>query len=170
MILSIIVAMSENRVIGRDNRLPWHLPADLKRFKQLTTGHTVIMGRKTHESIGKPLPQRRNIIVTRNATYRAEGAETASSLDSAIALAKHDEEIFIIGGAEIFREALRGADRLHLTLIHASIEGDVFFPEVDWNEWMLVEDERREPDASNPLPFSFRRYERMRFASGEGPV
>ena len=97
MILSIIVAMSENRVIGRDNRLPWHLPADLKRFKQLTTGHTVIMGRKTHESIGKPLPQRRNIIVTRNATYRAEGAETASSLDSAIALAKHDEEIFIIG-------------------------------------------------------------------------
>ena len=109
MILSIIVAMSENRVIGRDNRLPWHLPADLKRFKQLTTGHTVIMGRKTHESIGKPLPQRR-------------------------------------------------------------IEGDVFFPEVDWNEWMLVEDERREPDASNPLPFSFRRYERMRFASGEGPV
>lgn len=170
MRLSIIVAMSENRVIGRDNQLPWHLPADLKRFKQLTTGHAVIMGRKTFDSIGKPLPNRRNIIVTRDRDFRAGGIDIAHSLDEAIALARHEEEVFIAGGAEIFREAASGADRIYLTLVHANVEGDVFFPDIDWNEWTLVEDERHEADEAHAYAMSFRRYERVRFGSGQGPV
>src|SRR5688572_9779145 len=109
MRLSIIVAMSENRVIGRNHRLPWHLPADLKRFKQLTTGHTIVMGRKTFESIGKPLLNRRNVVLTRDGNFRAPGVEVAHELDEAIALAKDDSEVFVIGGAEIFRDALGGA-------------------------------------------------------------
>src|SRR5688572_24314058 len=141
MRISLIVAMAENRVIGRNNQLPWHLPADLKHFKSLTTGHSVIMGRKTFESMGKPLPNRRNIVITRQANFRADGVDTAHSLEEAISLAKGDAEIFVIGGAEVFRDALNGADRLYLTLIHATIEGDVFFPEVDWSEWTLIEAE-----------------------------
>lgn len=170
MRLSLIVAMSENRVIGRNNRLPWHLPADLKRFKQLTTGHAVIMGRKTFESIGKPLPNRRNIVITRDRNFRADGAEVAHGFDEAIAMAKADSEVFIAGGAEVFREAASGADRMYITLVHAHIEGDVFFPDVDWSEWTLVENERHEADDANPLPMSFQRYERVRFGSGRGPV
>lgn len=162
MPLSLIVAMSENRVIGRDNCLPWHLPADLKRFKQLTIHHTVIMGRKTFDSIGKPLPDRRNIVVTRDPNFHAAGVEIAHSLDSAIELAEGDGEAFILGGAEIFRQALPIADRLYLTLVHAHIEGDVHFPEVNWDEWNLIEDERRDPDERNSLPMSFRLYSRRR--------
>lgn len=160
MTLSIIVAMSENRVIGRAGGLPWHLPADLKRFKQLTTGHAIIMGRKTFESIGKPLPNRRNIVITRQITWRFPGVETAPDLDTAIRLATDDPEVFIIGGAEVFREAESRADRMYITLICANVEGDVLFPEVDWNLWRLTEDIRQEADATNALPMSFRTYER----------
>lgn len=170
MRLSIIVAMSENRVIGRNNQLPWHLPADLKRFKQLTTGHAVVMGRKTFDSIGKPLPNRRNIVITRDKTFHAEGIDVAHGLDEAIALVKDQDEVFIAGGAEIFREAAGGADRMYITLVHAEVEGDVFFPEIDWSEWALIEDEKHEADQKNAFPMSFRRYERVRFGSGQGPV
>ena len=170
MRISLIVAMSENRVIGRDNRLPWHLPADLKRFKQLTTGHAVVMGRKTFGSIGKPLPNRRNIVITRDRNYRAAGIEVAHGFDEAVALVKGDDEVFIAGGAEIFREALGGADRMYITLIHATIDGNVFFPDVNWSEWTLIDDERHGVDNAHAYAMSFRRYERVRFGSGQGPV
>ncbi len=163
--LSLIVAMSENRVIGKDNRLPWHLPADLKHFKQITTAggrSSLIMGRKTYDSIGKPLPGRRNIVITRNRKFAAAGTEIAHSLDEAIRLAGHEAEVFIIGGAQIFAEALNRADRLYLTLVHAIVEGDTYFPPVHWSQWQLVEDERHEPDAANPLPFSFQRFDRLK--------
>lgn len=158
--LSLIVAMSANRVIGREGRLPWHLPADLKRFRQLTTGHAIIMGRKTFESIGRPLPDRKNIVITRDRTWQQPGVTVAHSLDAAVRLAGDDDEVFIIGGANIFREALPKADTLYLTLVHEKIEGDVHLPEVDWSQWDRVEDQRHEPDAANPLPYSFRKYVR----------
>ncbi len=160
--LSIIVAMSENRVIGRENQLPWHLPADLKHFKRLTTGHAIIMGRKTFESIGRPLPHRRSIIITRDRQYRAEGAEVVHSLEEAIELCRDDEEAFIIGGAEIFRLALPRIDRVYLTLIHATVEGDTFFPDLDQQQWTLVQDEHHAADEANPFAYSFRLYERRR--------
>jgi dihydrofolate reductase len=169
MRISLIVAMSENRVIGRNNQLPWHLPRDLQHFKRTTLHHTVIMGRKTFESMGKPLPQRRNIVITRDRTYRAAGIEIAHGLDEAISLCKNEDEIFIAGGAEIFRQALHGADRMYLTLIHAKIEGDVYFPEVNWKEWTLLSDERFEADETNQHAMSFRTFEHIRF-SQQPPV
>jgi len=129
-----------------------------------------VMGRKTFDSIGKPLPGRRNIVITRDRKYRAPGIEVAHGLEEAIALAKHDDDVFIAGGAEIFREAASGADRMHVTLVHANVEGDVFFPEIDWSEWTLIEDEKHEPDDKNEHAMSFRRYERVRFGSGQGPL
>lgn len=131
--ISIIVALSENRVIGRDNRLPWHIPDDLKRFKRLTTGHAIIMGRKTYESIGRPLPQRTNIIITRDKTFSVEGCVVVHSLDEAVRFAQKLEgpegEIFIIGGGQIFEQALPLVDRLYLTVVRGTHEGDVFFPD-----------------------------------------
>jgi dihydrofolate reductase len=137
MKLSIIAALTDEGVIGFEDRLPWHLPEDLKRFKKLTLGHPVIMGRKTFDSLGKPLTGRTNIVLTRNRAFRGEGILTAANLDEAIATAQTPRadgdpaEIFVIGGAEIFRQALPRADRLYLTLIHKSFGGDVRFPEVD---------------------------------------
>jgi dihydrofolate reductase len=129
--ITIICALSENRVIGKDNKLPWHIPEDLKRFRSITSGHVVIMGRKTYESMGRLLPNRLNILVTTNTDYHVEGAVIASSLEDAIAKAKvHEkEEIFIIGGGQIFTQALPFTDRLYLTIVHKTIEGDTFFPE-----------------------------------------
>ncbi len=143
MQISIIAAMAENGVIGRDGQLPWHLKADLQRFKRLTMGHTIIMGRKTWESIGRPLPGRRMVVVTRQNGYQAEGVQVAASLDDALALARlaGDEEAFIIGGAEIYRLALPLADRLYLTRVLAPVEGDTTFPEFDASHWRLVESE-----------------------------
>jgi dihydrofolate reductase len=160
MRLSIIVAMSENRVIGRGGRLPWHLPPDLKRFKALTTGHTIIMGRRTFESIGKPLPQRRSIVITRNPAWRAQGVEVANNLNQALAMAKNEDEVFVIGGAEIFHQALPQADRMYFTLIHADIEGDTYFPQIDLSQWRLEKEQHHEANAKNPHAFSFRVYER----------
>lgn len=131
MTLSIIVAMAENRIIGKDNRLPWHLPEDLKHFKEITMGKPVIMGRKTYESIGRPLPGRENIVLTRNKSYQAKGAKVISSLQEAIKACPSAEEIFIIGGAELYKETLSKADRLYLTVIHKDFEGDAYFPKVD---------------------------------------
>ncbi|MBX6393717.1 MAG: dihydrofolate reductase, partial [Burkholderiales bacterium] len=130
-IISLLVAVSDNGLIGRDNQLPWHLPADLKRFKRLSLGKPVLMGRKTWESLGRPLPERRNIVITRNRDYRAPGAEVTGSLEEAIRLAGDAEEIMVIGGAEIFRLALPLADRMYYTHVHTVMDGDTFFPPVD---------------------------------------
>ena len=160
MKISVIAAMSQNRVIGRDGSLPWHLPTDLARFKSITTGHTVIMGRKTYESVGKPLPNRRTIIITRNNDYQCADVFIAHSLDEALDHAAHEDEIFILGGETVYRIALPRADRLYLTIIHATIEGDTYFPNLDFDDWKLVEDERHEIDERHAYAFSFRRYER----------
>jgi dihydrofolate reductase len=127
MILSLIAAMSENRVIGREGKLPWYLPEDLKRFRKLTLGHVVIMGRKTYESIGKPLPNRTNIILTKQTNYHALGTRIEASIEKA--LSGLSGEVFIIGGGEVYQQALPRADRIYLTLVHTAIEGDTFFPE-----------------------------------------
>ena len=168
MTLSIIVAVANNNVIGRDNQLPWHMPADLKRFKQLTSGHHLIMGRRTFESVGKPLPNRINVVVTRRHEYQPpDGVAVARSLDEAISKAEAagDPEIFIGGGTEIFNQVLHRADRLYLTRIHGEPEGDTYFPEFDdVSEWQLVDSEHYEADERNPYPYSFLTYERNRDA------
>ena len=158
--VALVAAMSENRVIGRDNQLPWHLPADLKFFKQLTSGHVIIMGRKTFESMGKPLPDRTNIIVTRDRNYEAPGALVVGSLDEALQLRTEHAEVFVLGGGELFRAAMPIADRIYLTLVHAHINGDVQFPEMSEREWMIISDAYRPADEHNTFAMSFRRYER----------
>lgn len=161
-VVSIIVAMSENRVIGRDGDLPWHISTDLKRFKQITTGHTVIMGRKTYESVGKPLPNRTNIVITRQLNYNPAGVSIAASLDNAMKSAEESEdEIFIIGGGEIYKQAVEKSHRLYLTIIQAEIEGDTFFPEINEEEWKVVEEERHPADKKNDYPFTFKTLERV---------
>lgn len=140
MKISLIVAMAQNRVIGRDNQMPWHLSADLKRFKQLTMGHPIIMGRKTFEAIGKPLPGRTNIIVSRNLDYRQAGCIVTNNLEAAINTGcKESEEIFIIGGATIYQAALPLANTLHITLINKAFDGDTWFPQFDQADWREVE-------------------------------
>jgi len=160
MTVCIIAAMSDNRIIGRAGSLPWRLPADLKRFKSLTAGHTVIMGRKTFQSIGRPLPDRRSIVITRNPDYRAEGALVFLSLEDALRQVADNEEVFIIGGGELYRHALPLADRLELTIVHAAIEGDTSFPELDLKDWKLIAEEHHEADERHAYPFTFRTYER----------
>ena len=158
--VSMIAAMAENRIIGRDNQMPWHLPQDLKRFRALTSGHPVIMGRKTFESIGKPLPHRENIVITRNSEWKAEGARTATSLEQALEMAreKNPREIFIIGGAEIYRLGLPLADRLYLTLIHQTVEGDAHFP--DWKIADTWQERHRELHAAENFQFTYLNLER----------
>ena len=156
--LTLIAAVAANGVIGRDGTLPWRLSADLKRFKALTMGHPVIMGRKTWESLGRPLPGRLNIVITRNPDYRPEGASVAASLDAALALAADAAEVFVIGGEEIYRIALSRADRLQLTEIQQDFAGDARFPELDRSGWLTVTRERH-LDASG-LPYAFATYER----------
>ena len=160
MIVSLIAAMSENRVIGREGKLPWYLPRDMRRFKTLTTGHAVIMGRKTFETLGAPLPNRRNLVVTGNRAYEASGADVAHSLDAALSLVEGDEEIFIAGGGEIYRLALPVADRIYLTVVHDAFNGDARFPEFPMHDWRLAEDLRYESDERHAFPFSFRLYVR----------
>jgi dihydrofolate reductase len=161
----VIVAVAENGVIGRAGKLPWHLPEDLRRFKRLTMGHTIIMGRRTWESIARPLPGRRMIVVSRRPGYKTgtEGVEAAGNLDDAlrIASASGEEEAFVIGGAELYRESLQRAERIHLTFIHAEVEGDTYFPQVDFPfiqspyDWVLIESHKHEADAENEYPFTF---------------
>ena len=164
MRISIIVAVAENGVIGREGKLPWHLPADLGRFKRLTMGHTVIMGRRTWESIGRPLPGRRMVVVSRQPDYHIDDGNVATvgSLDQALNLAQAagDDEVFVIGGAELFREALPLADRLYCTRVRAVIAGDTHFPEVNWDEWQLVESSDHGSDGKNDYPFAFETHER----------
>lgn len=164
MIASIIVAASQNNVIGKDNRLPWHLPADLQHFKHLTMGHYVIMGRKTYESIGKPLPGRTFIIITKNKEFKAQGCFVVHSLDEALLLAekKNESEAFIIGGAEIFNLAMNKTDKIYLTKIHQDFEGDTFSPEINSELWKETKKENFEPDEKNNYSYSFYEFERVR--------
>ena len=160
--VALVAAVAENGVIGREGGLPWHLPDDLRWFKRLTTGHMLILGRRTFESLNQPLPGRRLIVVTRNPTFDADGAMIARSLDDALALAADEEEVFVAGGAAVYRAALSRADRLFITRVHATVEGDVFFPEVDWSQWTLVEEHFHPADARHQHAFTIRRYERRR--------
>jgi len=160
--ISFIVAAAENNVIGKDNQLPWHLPSDMKYFKNQTWGMTVIMGRKSLESLGKPLQGRKNIVVTRNKEWQQEGTEVAHSINQAIDLAKETgvNEIFIIGGAEIFKEAMPFANRIYLTRIHHHFDGDAYFPEVSDAEWTLVQSRFCDADEKNQYPHTFQVWER----------
>jgi dihydrofolate reductase len=160
MTVSIIVAIGENNAIGKNNQLLWHLPADLKHFKNKTAGHTIIMGRKTFDSLGKPLPNRRNIVVTRQ-DITIPGCEVVKSIDEAIALCKGEEEVFIGGGAEIYREAMDKTDRIYLTIVHKMFDADTFFPEIDFTQWVETEHEDHQPDEKNNLPYSFITLERL---------
>jgi dihydrofolate reductase len=162
MIVSFVVAADKNNLIGKDNQLPWHLPADLRFFKNLTTGHCIIMGRKTFDSLGRLLPNRSHVVITRSETYRAEGALVVHSIEDAIksCSARGDEEVFIIGGAEIFKQAMNIADRIYLTRIHHSFDGDTYLPEFKSDEWNLIKKEENEPDDKNPYAYAFCVYEK----------
>ena len=169
MILSCIAAVAENRVIGYHNKLPWKLSEDLKRFKKLTVGHPIIMGRKTFESIGNPLSNRTSIVVTRNTGFSAFGAVVVNSFPDAIRYANDvtqdaDElfESFVIGGAAIFQEALSLCERLYLTRIHSVVEGDIFFPKIKMNEWHILQKEFYPADKKNDYPTTFAVYERVK--------
>lgn len=160
--ITIVVAKSENNVIGNNNELIWHLPNDLKHFKNLTSGHPVIMGRKTFDSIGKPLPNRINIVITRNEEWRSEGTFRADSLQEAIEIGKEtDSEIFIIGGGNIYEQALDWADAIEVTKVHQEFEGDTKFPEIDLKIWKEVSRENFKKDEKNPFDYSFVRLERI---------
>lgn len=161
MNLTLIVAMAKNRVIGKNNDLIWHFPEDLKRFKRLTSGHHIIMGRKTFESVGRPLPNRTNIIITRQPNYQAEGCLVAGSLEGAIKLIKDDLQPFIVGGAEIYRQSLDFAQTLEITLIEAEYEGDTFFPEFDADIWKLARAEKKEADDNHAHPYEFLTYKKI---------
>ncbi|MGZ3844737.1 MAG: dihydrofolate reductase [Flavisolibacter sp.] len=162
-VLSFIVAADENNLIGKDNQLPWHLPSDMKYFKNQTWGMTVIMGRKSLESLGEPLKGRKNIVVTRNTDWRPVGAQVAHSIGEAIELAKGTgvNEIYILGGAQIFKEALPLVDRIYLTRIHHRFEGDAFFPELPASEWKMVKNHNCMADEKNKYPHSFQVWERI---------
>ncbi len=162
MIISVIVAVAENNVIGKDNKLIWHLPEDLKYFKKLTMGCPIIMGRKTYESIGRPLPGRLSIIVTRNKDFSAEGCVVVHTLQSAVEFAKNYNEIFIIGGAQLYSEAIHLADRIYYTKVHHSFEGDVYFPSIDKNLWVLSERIDMKADEKNKYDYSFLTYNRIK--------
>src|SRR3989338_4917032 len=155
MHISLVAAMAKHRVIGLHNRLPWHLPADLAHFKAVTIGKPIIMGRKTFESIGKALPGRRNIIVSRNHHFEASECEVYKSLEAAVAAVSDYEEVCIIGGGEIFRQALKIADCMYLTLIHHAFDGDAYFPAWNDAEWKEVERKAYEPDEHNRYRYSF---------------
>lgn len=163
MIVSLLVAMDERGGIGLRGGLPWRLSADLKRFKTLSMGHHLIMGRKTWESIGRVLPGRTLIVVTRNHKYRASGCLVAYSLEEALALAESrgEGEAFVIGGGEIFTLALPLADRIYLTNVHAVVEADVFFPEFDLSEWRVVDQVEQAPNEVNQYPFTYLRLDRI---------
>ncbi|WP_299063884.1 dihydrofolate reductase [uncultured Polaribacter sp.] len=161
--ITVIAAIAKNNALGKDNDLIWHLPADLKRFKKVTTGHYILMGRNTFESIGKPLPNRTTIIITRNKNYFKDGCLIANSLEEAIEMAKEEEKIFIIGGAQIYKETISKnlADRLDITLVHKDFEADVFFPEIDPEIWREDAREDYTADEKNKLDYSFVTYTKV---------
>lgn len=159
--IKIIAAMSKNRVIGNNNSLIWKLPNDLKRFKDLTSGSPIIMGRKTYESIGKPLPNRRNIIISRNENLQIDDCEVVSSLDEALLLTNND--CFIIGGGEIYKESIEIADKIYLTIVQKEFEGDTYFPEINKKNWTKIFKIENKADEKNEYDYSFIDYERYNF-------
>lgn len=160
VMISLVAAMASNRVIGIENRLPWHLPADFKHFKSVTMAKPIIMGRKTFESIGRPLPGRTNIIITHNTTYTAEGCNVVNSIDEALALTQSVPEVMIIGGASFYQQALPFAQRIYLTIIHHAFEGDAYFETLDDAQWCETERIDCKPDDKNHYPYSFITLER----------
>jgi len=160
MIKSIIAAKSNNNVIGKDNDLVWHMPADLKFFKNKTKGHWVIMGRKTFESMDGPLPNRTHIIITRQPDYQAEGCYIVNSVEDAFRIAREQqlEQVFILGGAEIYALSMDKADQMYITEIKSTFEGDTFFPEIDMTYWKEVNREEHDADEKNPYPYAFVEY------------
>lgn len=159
MNLQLVVAIDEQGGIGKNNQLLWHLPADLKHFKEITSGHPIIMGRKTYDSIGKPLPNRRNIVITRQKDLHIEGAEVVNSLAEAIDLVKDEKLAFIIGGAEIFKASLPLVNQIHLTIVHHTFDADTFFPEINPAEWLELSKEEHQPDEKNAFPYTFITYQ-----------
>ena len=155
MIISIVVAIAENNAIGKENKLLWHLPADLRHFKEVTTGHTIIMGRKTYDSVGKPLPNRRNIVITRKSGLKIPGVEVVHTLEEALILCDEDEEVFIGGGAEIYKMAMSLTDKIYLTVVKGIFDADTFFPEIDPNNWEETESISFEPDEKNAFGYTF---------------
>ncbi len=162
MIVSIIVAVAQNDVIGKENQLPWHLPADMKYFRKTTSGHCIIMGRKTFEALGKPLPNRTNIIITRQEDFAVDGCIVVNQLQHAIDYARDngESECFIIGGGDIFIQALIWTDRIYLTRIHQSFEGDTFFQSLVSTDWKEISSHKHAPDEKNKYPYTFLVYER----------
>ena len=162
MIISAIYGVSDNGVIGKGNVIPWHLSADLKYFKKITMGHPVIMGRKSYLSIGKPLPGRTNIILTRNENFKADGCIVVHTIESALDFAQKNkaQEVFIIGGGEIYRQSMPYWDKIYITEIEVEVEGDVFAPKVDWKKWQLVSAEYHTMDKKNPMNYTFKVYAR----------
>lgn len=162
MKISMIAAMAHDRVIGKDNQMPWHLPADLAHFKRVTLGKPVLMGRKTFESIGRPLPGRRNLVISRNPDYQAEGIEVVGSVEAALALLAGSsvEELMVIGGGHLYAEMLPSADCLYLTRIDLAVEGDTRFPAFDEGDWSCIERESHQPDEKNPHPYCFETWQR----------
>jgi dihydrofolate reductase len=162
MSISLIVAASTNNVIGTDGELPWHLPDDLRNFKRLTTGKPIVMGRKTYESIGRPLPDRRNVVITRDPGYEAARCDVVASPEAAMELLDDAEEVMIIGGGQIYAAFLPLADRIHFTRVHAKIDGDVTFPDLDENEWALQSSVAHDADATHQHAFDVLCFERRR--------
>lgn len=157
MIVSLIAAASENNVIGKNNWMPWDLPAELAYFRATTRGKPVIMGRKTYDSVGRPMPGRHNVIVSRDSTLKIPGVDTATSIDEAIKMVEKDgvDEVFVIGGEQIYNLAMPIADRIYLTRVHTNVEGgEAFFPEVDQSLWTMTKSDRHEADAENTIPFT----------------
>ncbi|MFD0976530.1 dihydrofolate reductase [Salinimicrobium gaetbulicola] len=158
--ITMIAAAAENNALGKDNDLVWHLPDDFKRFKELTTGHHIIMGRKTFETFPKPLPNRTHIVITRKKDYQKEGAVVVNSLEKALELAKDDPQPFIIGGGEIYELALPEADKIELTRVHGTFEADAFFPEIDEKNWTLVASHFHPKDERHNYSFTYLTYQR----------
>ncbi|WP_010133944.1 dihydrofolate reductase [Ochrovirga pacifica] len=157
---TIIAAVGNNNELGKDNDLIWHLPADLKRFKKITSGHHIIMGRNTYESIGKPLPNRTSIIVTRNPNYTAKGCLVTNSLEKAIALAQKDSNTFVIGGAEIYKQAIHLVDELDICEVHSTFDADTYFPDIDPAVWQEISRKKFAADEQNKYDYSFVRYQK----------
>ena len=160
--LSIIVAVAKNGVIGDQNRLIWHISEDLKNFKRITSGHPVVMGRKTFESLGRPLPNRTNVVITRQTALKLEGCEVVHSLEEAVEMFPHGEEVFVIGGAQIYKQALAVADQLYITRVDHAYEGDTHFPEWAEADWTLVDEQAFECGEDYPYPFRFQHYQRAK--------
>ena len=156
--ITLIAAAAENNALGKDNQLVWHLPDDFKRFKQITSGHYIIMGRKTFESFPKPLPNRTHVIITRQKNYKVDGCIVVNSIEDAIKACPKEEDVFIIGGADIYNQSIDFADKIELTRVHANFEADAFFPDINLNNWKLIFEEKHVQDEKHNFDFTFQTF------------